>query len=364
MERLPKRVSLVHDTAETLKEWISTGILKDFLPGELQLKNRLGVGRDTLRLSLKLLTQEGWLAAPGQGRHRRVQPGRASIAEVSRSVLLPVSFLSPYVPVHRLTLLELEDTRARLEEQGRTLRFLSPDIFKMKRPERHLERLVKENPSAAWILYSTSGPMQRWFDQSGLPALLFESPFPGIQLPFVSDDWEGAAFHAGVQLARQGHRRIGILEYQERRPGLVAEEEGLRRALAAARPPGVLKVFSDDRSPKSVAHSLESAFNLVDRPTALVLTSAPQVLTCYSWLASRGIRVPADVSLVCIPNDSWFTDFHPPLCYYQSEPKVLARLISERVLELVADGRILRKSIRVEREYVRGATIGPAPLVP
>jgi hypothetical protein len=49
MEHLPKRTSLVHETATTLKEWISTGMLSEALPGELQLKGRLGVGRDTLR---------------------------------------------------------------------------------------------------------------------------------------------------------------------------------------------------------------------------------------------------------------------------------------------------------------------------
>ena len=37
MEHLPKRTSLVHETAATLKEWISTGMLSEVLPGELQL---------------------------------------------------------------------------------------------------------------------------------------------------------------------------------------------------------------------------------------------------------------------------------------------------------------------------------------
>jgi DNA-binding LacI/PurR family transcriptional regulator len=120
-------------------------------------------------------------------------------------------------------------------------------------------------------------------------------------------------------------------------------------------------VFKDDRSPLSVARSLEQALGLNEPPTALVLTSAPQVLTCFSWLAANGVRIPADVSLVCLPNDSWFTEFHPPLSYYQSDPKIMARLIAQRVLELVANGRVTKKSIRVQRDYVPGATIGPAP---
>jgi DNA-binding LacI/PurR family transcriptional regulator len=126
-------------------------------------------------------------------------------------------------------------------------------------------------------LYITGEAIQRWFEQSGIPAFLYEFPFAGVNLPYVAPDWEAAAFHAGVQLARQGHRVIGILEYRERRPGLVAEERGLERALATAGGGGHLVVFKDDRTPASVARSLELAFGLKERPTALVLTRAPQL---------------------------------------------------------------------------------------
>jgi hypothetical protein len=37
---------------------------------------------------------------------------------------------------------EMEDTQIRLAEQGRSLRFIAPDIFHLKHPERHLERLA------------------------------------------------------------------------------------------------------------------------------------------------------------------------------------------------------------------------------
>jgi DNA-binding LacI/PurR family transcriptional regulator len=360
MEHLPKRISLVHETANTLKEWISQGVLGEALPGEMQLKARLGVGRDTLRLALKLLAEEGWVLPAAKGQQRRVQMGRLPQHESALQEQLPVMFLSPFRVEHRQTLLEMEDTQLGLAEQGRSLRFVSPGIFHLKHPERHLERLVRTHPAAAWILYITSGPMQRWFEQQGLPAFLYELPFPGVKLPYVSTDWGAAAFHAGVQLVRQGHRRIGILEYEERRPGFVAEEQGLERALATVGGGQVL-VFKDDRTPAAVARALDAFFSLKERPTALVLTRAAQLLTCYSWLASRGIRVPADLSIVSLPNDSWFSEFHPPVCYYQPDARSMSRLIAQRVLELVATGQVTRKSVLVPMDYVPGATIGPVP---
>src|SRR5260221_751314 len=96
MEHLPKRTNLVQETATTLKEWISAGILKELLPGELQLKARLGVGRDTLRLALKLLAHEGWITATNRGRQRRGQPRRASSSGQLADARLPVQVLLPY----------------------------------------------------------------------------------------------------------------------------------------------------------------------------------------------------------------------------------------------------------------------------
>jgi DNA-binding LacI/PurR family transcriptional regulator len=362
MESLPKRRTVVEETVAALKSWISGGILGETLPGELQLKDRLGVGRDSVRLALNVLTQEGWLLPTGQGRQRRVQQKRLPLHGGAAGHPLPVTFLSPYPVVHRLTLAEMEETRSHLEEQGRALHFVSPRIFHLKNPGRHLERLVEQHPSAAWVLNVTGEAIQRWFEQRGLPTLLFEMPFAGVNLPFVADNWEEAAFHAGVQLLRHGHHVIGILEYEERRPGLLAEERGLERALADAKTSGRFLVFKDDLTPPSVARSLERAFSLKERPTALVLSRAAQVLTCYSWLLSRGIRVPGDVSLVCLADDSWFPDFHPPLTHYRADARVTGRLLAERVLELIRLGRITRKSIRLHRVYVPGATLGPAPV--
>jgi DNA-binding LacI/PurR family transcriptional regulator len=323
------------------------------------LKTRLGVGRDTLRSALKLLASEGWISASGKGYQRRIEPGRITSQMSALSRRLPVTFLSPHPVEHRVTLLEMADTESRLIEQGLNLRFVSPEIFQLKNPDRQLEQLIETHPSSAWILFISSEAIQRWFSQRGIPTFLYELPFPGVDLPYVASDWEGAAFHAGIQLLRQGHRTIGIFEYKERRPGLLAIESGLRRAIASSGMEGRLVAFKDDHSPASVARSLDAAFSRREKPTALVLSRAAQLLTCYSWLASQGIRVPADVSVISLANDSWFKDLHPAICHYQPASALMSRNIADRVLELVTTGQITRKSLRVELEYIPGDTIGP-----
>ena len=362
MEHLPKRTSLVQETAATLKEWISAGILKESLPGERELKARLGIGRNTLRLALDFLEKEGWLSSASHGQQRRVQKAEPLVpGDSGASFRLPVTFLSPYSPIESETLVELEDLRMRLEEQGRRLQFLSPAIFRLQHPDHHLERMVRQHPSAAWVLHMASEPMQRWFARQNVRAFIYGSPFPGVDLPFLVPDWEGAAFHAGIQLARQGHRNIGILEYQERFPGVLATERGLQRALDTTGAPGRVVAFKDDLTPSSVAHSLDVAFSLKKRPTAMVLTRSNQLLTCLSWCGSRGLRFPGDFSLVSLTHDTWFGEFHPPITHYSTKPAMVARYLAEKVMELVATGHVARQSLRLQLEYVPGATIGPAP---
>jgi DNA-binding LacI/PurR family transcriptional regulator len=318
------------------------------------------VSRDTLRLALKILEREGFLSEGAQGRQRRVQPKQDSPRRNGATPDLPVCFLSPYSIVDRILLLELEDLQKRLAEQRRELRFLSPKLFHAKNPEPHLKRLVSENPAAAWILHLVGGQTQRWFDQHGLPAFVYGTPFPDVKLPYVVNDWESAAFHAGWQLMRHGHRVIGMLAFEDS-PGPQLVEQGLRRAFSARPADSQPLVFKNDRTPKSVVRSLETIFQLKDRPTALILTDSNQLLTCFSWMLSRGIGVPRDISLVSIPSDCWFQDLYPPVCHYENNPKIFAHHLAHRVMELVESGQITHKSIRVRLEYVQGASIGPRP---
>lgn len=380
-ERLPRRRDLAGETAATLKEWIRAGVLKEVLPGELRLKTRLRVGRDTLRLALRRLTQEGWVSPPAKGKRRRTQGGFPPARNRAAAEPLPVTVLSPHPIEHTVAPWEWERTQVLLAGQGRNLRFIS-----LHEPERRplarlvsisqfssrtggrrsdfggqLERLVQAHPSAAWILVSAGEALQRWFAQHCLPTFLYGAPSAGVDLPFLAPDWERAAFHAGTQLARQGHQVIGLLEGAEHQLAFLTGRRGLERALAAAEPQGRLAVFEDNGSPASVARCLESAFGRQERPTALVLSHADQLLTCYSWLASRGIQVPTEVSIISLGSDPWFRALHPPVCHYQPDFPRISHCLAERVLELAATGRVVGKSLRIRLKYIRGATLGLAP---
>ena len=363
-ERLPRRKDLAGKTAETLKDWIRAGVLKGVLPGEPRLKMRLGVSRETLRLALKRLTQEGWVSSPAKGTRRQIPAGLQLNRKYPGAGRLTVTILSPQSREHRGPSAELENVRALLVENGFNLRFISSDNFQSKHVGRQLEDLVRTYPSSVWGLCSTGEAVQRWFARSGLPVLVYGLPFAGVNLSFVAADWERAAFHACIRLLNHGHQIIGLLEGAKHSPEFPAVRLGLKRALSVAGLKGRLEVFKDDGSATSVAGSLESAFCGGTQPTALVLAQTAHLLKCYSWLASRGIKVPADISIVTLGRDRWFNDLYPPVCHYQPDYKRISQLFVKRVLDLERAGHVTGKPLMIRMKYVRGATLSFAPHVP
>jgi len=68
MQLVPKRSSLVAQTAVILRDGIKAGLWNDCLPGELGLCRQLQASRVTLRAAVEQLQREGWCRS-GQGRH-------------------------------------------------------------------------------------------------------------------------------------------------------------------------------------------------------------------------------------------------------------------------------------------------------
>ena len=72
---LPRRLSLVAQTVQCLREGMSSGHWTERLPGERELSEQLQVSRRTLRAALAELQRQGWLDA-SRRRRRRIRKQR------------------------------------------------------------------------------------------------------------------------------------------------------------------------------------------------------------------------------------------------------------------------------------------------
>jgi DNA-binding LacI/PurR family transcriptional regulator len=345
MPRLPKRQHLSLQAAGIIEEMITTGELRDLIPGERTLAEKLQIGRDTLRASLEILEQKKVISKRQHGKRRSIlkqssTPTRASTRRVA--------FLSPknLLQLPPKLLAEFDTLRELLQKQSYELELVSPGVFHLQNPSEKLKTLVKDHEADLWILYQCDRKIQEWFCDNQIPTLVRGFSHDAVDLPCIDDDWRSAAFHAGLHLKRMGHSRIGLLMPDTKLAGLRATEAGLQET--AAENPESLSIhkMTDSGDLKSVTRALEIAFGLDQPPTALVATRSRHVLTLFSWLAAHRLAIPHDLSLITLSSETWFDHLVPSLSHYRSDPIMMARSVTRKVLQL-AEGETSGAKIKL-----------------
>ena len=353
--RQPQRHSLVVETAAVLRDEIASGAWAAALPGERRLAERLGVGRDTLRMALARLVDDGLIGAAAPGRRRRLRPDRPVSARASPSRV--IGLLSPVrlEEMPQQTLWEVDAIRDRLAGRGWTLAVRSPPLFHLRHPARALAALLQEMPAAAWILYQCHRDIQAWFQGSRQPCLIWGSPLAGIHIPFIDTDWEATACHAGGVLRRAGHQRVGLVMPDQHLAGLQAAEQGLRRAWSGG---GDAVTLIRESGRSSLVRALGATLGGAERPTALIVTRARQALTILGWLAAHGMCLPRDLSLISLADEGWFADVVPDITHYRVNLRELTQALSRKIGLLTQGSRIPRPARLLFPDFVPGASVG------
>lgn len=315
---------------------IREGELIGQLPGERVLAARLQIGRDTLRQALKLLEEGGHVSPRKQGKSRNII---ASRQQTEGKSLKKVAFVSPkhLGELPSWMLVEVDILRELLSQNGFQLELINPGVFHLKNPGHRLKKLVDRSNFDVWILYQCPAPLQLWFQKEGLPTIIRGYPHEGVELPFLDEDWDAAAYHAGLTLARRGHRHVGLLMPNTKLAGLAAAERGLRRAIEAEGINGSVHSIVDQMEAASTKRALGNVFQRKNPPTALVATRSRHVITSIGWLASHRLRVPQELSLIALCYEQWFEHLHPEISHYHADPNSLARSLVRRILA-VAEG--------------------------
>lgn len=166
------------------------------------------------------------------------------------------------------------------------------------------------------ILATTAGSLRmvrdvRW---RRIPLVLFDRELPGVATDIVKVDGLLGGRLATEHLLRLGHRRIAIIH------GPVVRSTGAERLkgyLAALRAMGIRPApeliregnFKQD-SGRELAQRL---LDVSPPPTALFCTNNLMTVGALQTLQERGVRIPADLSLVGYDDMEWWTLTHPPL---------------------------------------------------
>lgn len=158
-------------------------------------------------------------------------------------------------------------------------------------------------------------------------------PFPSV----VPGDVAGG-FSATAALLEAGHRRIAMINGEDWIEAARDRLQGYRQALTT------YDVAVDPRLVLSggwtLASGREQTLRLLDlatRPDAIFCFCDRMALGAYEAVRERGLRIPADISVVGFDNEIFALDMSPPLTTLELPNDQMARWAVRRLLELSGD---------------------------
>jgi LacI family transcriptional regulator len=246
-----------------------------------------------------------------------------------------------------------------LARAGLELEIHSGRRWYSRRPEKDLAALTRQRPAAAWLLFVTSERMQRWFVDSGLPAVLSGSCHPGIELPSVDFDYRAICRHAAGQLLRRGHRRVVLLMQGAETAGDIESAAGFMEAFQGRAATGAVPTIAYHQgTPESIRRKLHEILRETLAPTAFIVARSMPALMTASELLRRGLRVPGDVSVIARDSDHFHEYFSPQLARYRADPEAHARRLSRIILRLARGENASAMRIRLMPEFLAGESLG------
>ncbi len=354
MKRLPRRTSLVAQTAEVLRESIAVGEWPRWLPGELELARRLHVSRVTLRAALAELERKK-LIRGGQGRRREIlKPEPEGRGQRARHVVV---LLSPE-PLHRLpssAVFWIDALREHLEAAGWPLEVHESAAAYRRRPGQALEELAARLHPAAWVLYRSTPGLQQWFAEHAPMAVVAGSTHPGVALSAVDTDYAAACRHAAGRFLAAGHRRLAVVRPDTELAGDLESVAAFRAGLETE-----VVVALHHGSVPGICLALERLYQSPRPPTGLLVFHARHALTVLGWLHRQGKPVPGAVSVVVRDDEPFLESVLPAPARYSLPASHFARKISHLVVRLVSGDGPAPRQHRLIPVLVRGESLGPA----
>jgi len=358
---IPKRHSLVAETATILRNGIRDGRWKHQLPGERLLSEQLCISRPTLRAALGNLEREGFIEVV-RGRQRRICAGkRNGRAENPRTVGLIIN--QPVMQFAQSTLNMVMQMRHHLHQAGFESEILLLDQgqnLKFQHQKKKIEQFLRERIIGCCILILSPEEQQIWFKQNGIPSLVLGSTYTSADLPCLDTDQFAVCRHAAGILLGRGHRHLALVRNDNRVAGDRASMEGFLDGIKKSKISGakgtVIRYKGDARDLASRMDPLLNSDS--ERPTGIVTCRPSETLLVVLHLLKRGFTIPGDVSLISRDWDYFFDAMDPAISHYARPMDFFYNRFVRLMLQLLDTGTLQKKNNLILPEFQERASVG------
>ncbi len=346
--------SLAEQVTGHLREGIKTGRWKDLMPGRNRLAKDLGISPTTITRALNSLEQEGLLVPQGAGQRRRIVLQEHEFEKRAQQIALMLDDSNYHTSA---VMLELSH---QLEKAGHAPFFPNKTLTDLGRNPQRVVRYIQRTDADAWLI--TSGPRDILSAVAELekPVFALFGRHGGLNIAGARPDKAPPLALLTQRLISMGHQRISFLCAPQIRSPKKAKllEVFLDELEAAGIKTGEYNCPNWEENQRGFIQVLDSLFKATP-PTALILDEAYLFHAAYHYLAQLGLRVPQDVSLICMDDDPSFLWCRLSVSHIKWEYLPIVRRIV-RWTNNVAKGKADNRQTVTKAKLVVGGTIGPA----
>jgi len=353
---IPKRHSLAAQAADSIRNAITDGNWREYLPSERRLCEMLRVSRPTIRTALRMLSEDGLLEIH-QGRRNRlltqIQPGPRR-----QSRLIGIVTHEPFSHMSIVTYQIISEMRADLAEYGFTTEVLVCQAHSSQAQRRRLEDFVGHSRLLCCVLISVSKDIQMWFSTRSFPAQVLGSCHNEVKLPSLDMDYRSICRHAGGIFLSKGHRQMALVVPHSGVAGDLASETGFVESIQLNHHSEAhASIVRHNGTAQNISLKLDALFNSAHAPTALLVAKPQHVFIVILYLLKRGLTVPGTVSFIARDHDHIFETVSPPIAHYTLQDDTFAHRLSRLMLQMVSHGNLESAPSVIFPKYFPGGTV-------
>jgi len=339
----PLRESLAQSVCNKLEEAILNSTWKHTLPSIRSLCAEMMVSKQTMMNALQLLEKSGYVKPTSRGKPREISVDH-SLTKPSQHTT-PVIGLISYSVYEELTDVDQEVIKKLnklIDSKGLTFKLIVFKDLIVNAGAKNIKSVVRQNPADIYVVLGASPASSRVLRTLNKPIVYLGGDFVKGCSPRIGFSFTEICNCAIDYLVTLGHSKITVMlpENFNRKNRTVSQAESyIEKLFTSKQIP--FSTYNCPRWGKTTSDYYEALEQLfaVTPPTAILLGDSAQMPRLASFLMSRGLRYPDDISIIILDKSSSIDEYRPKLSYIEKPVSALVKITFKEINKLLTQPR-------------------------